>query len=206
MRLVKSIFSVNFRTTFPSNFFILLCAVTLLQISGDIELNSGPKKTKVRVRMSRSEMFVFQKIWRTLFSCNIHFEIRPVALFPTNLSFFHLNFNIITAHNFRKISLFEAYINLTHVFLRQIQTQVFQMTMSDLPYQDKICLEQNILPILEESIIKELCEEFKRAFKRVSRYSRCSFDSIPLFKGTPFVRFVFKIKKVLWFHYTDHRA
>ena len=140
MRLVKSIFSVNFRTTFPSNFFILLCAVTLLQISGDIELNSGPKKTRVRVRMSRSEMFVFQKIWRTLFSCNIHFEIRPVALFPTNLSLFHLNFNIITAHNFRKISLFEAcinliyvfeayinlvyvfeaYINLIHVFLRQI--------------------------------------------------------------------------------------
>ena len=117
MRLVKSIFSVNFRTTFPSNFFILLCAVTLLQISGDIELNSGPKKTKVRVRMSRSEMFVFQKIWRTLFSCNIHFEIRPVALFPTNLSFFHLNFNIITAHNFRKISLFEAYINLIYVFV-----------------------------------------------------------------------------------------
>ena len=29
------------------------------------------------------EMFVFQKIWRALFSCNTCFEIRPFALSPT---------------------------------------------------------------------------------------------------------------------------
>ena len=28
------------------------------------------------------EMFVFQKIWYTLFSCNTRFEIRPFALLP----------------------------------------------------------------------------------------------------------------------------
>ena len=29
-------------------------------------------------------MFVFRKIWRALFSCNTHSEIRPFALLPTN--------------------------------------------------------------------------------------------------------------------------
>ena len=29
-------------------------------------------------------MFVFRKIWRVLFSCNTHFEIRPFASLPTN--------------------------------------------------------------------------------------------------------------------------
>ena len=30
-------------------------------------------------------MFVFQKIWRALFSLNTRFEILPFALLPTNL-------------------------------------------------------------------------------------------------------------------------
>ena len=30
-------------------------------------------------------MFIFWKIWRALFSCNTHFEIRPFALLPTIL-------------------------------------------------------------------------------------------------------------------------
>ena len=29
-------------------------------------------------------MFIFRKIWRTLFSCNTRFEIRPFALLPAN--------------------------------------------------------------------------------------------------------------------------
>ena len=29
-------------------------------------------------------MFVFRKIWRALFSCNILFQIRPFALLPTS--------------------------------------------------------------------------------------------------------------------------
>ena len=32
-------------------------------------------------------MFVFQKIWRALFSWNTRFEIRPFALLPTNSRF-----------------------------------------------------------------------------------------------------------------------
>ena len=28
----------------------------------------------------------FRKIWRALFSCNTHFEIRPFVLLPTNCS------------------------------------------------------------------------------------------------------------------------
>ena len=31
-------------------------------------------------------MFVFQKIWRALFSCNTQFEIRPFALLPTKIN------------------------------------------------------------------------------------------------------------------------
>ena len=30
-------------------------------------------------------IFVFQKTWRALFSCNIRFEIRSFALFPKDL-------------------------------------------------------------------------------------------------------------------------
>ena len=26
-------------------------------------------------------MFIYRKIWRALFSCNTHFEVRPFALF-----------------------------------------------------------------------------------------------------------------------------
>ena len=37
----------------------------------------------VRVRIRGLEMFVFRKIWRTLFFWNIRFEIRPFALLPT---------------------------------------------------------------------------------------------------------------------------
>ena len=32
-------------------------------------------------------MFVFRKIFRALFSCYLHFEIRPFALLPTSCSF-----------------------------------------------------------------------------------------------------------------------
>ena len=46
MRLDKSIFSVNCRTILANFFWILLCAVTLLLICGDAELNPGPKKIK----------------------------------------------------------------------------------------------------------------------------------------------------------------
>ena len=30
-------------------------------------------------------MFVFRKIWSALFSCYLHFEIRPFALLPTKI-------------------------------------------------------------------------------------------------------------------------
>ena len=33
-------------------------------------------------------MFVFWKIWHALFSCNTCFEIRPLALLPTNYTIF----------------------------------------------------------------------------------------------------------------------
>ena len=31
-------------------------------------------------------MFIFWKIWRALYSCNTHFEIRPFAFLPTSSS------------------------------------------------------------------------------------------------------------------------
>ena len=39
-----------------------------------------PFKQVTSVRIREQEMFVFQKIWSALFSCNTHFEIRPFAL------------------------------------------------------------------------------------------------------------------------------
>ena len=35
-------------------------------------------------------MFVFQKIWRALFSWNTRFEIRPSALLPNNKSTYNM--------------------------------------------------------------------------------------------------------------------
>ena len=46
MRVAKSIFSTNFRTTLAKYLFMLLCGINLLLICGDDELNPGPKKTK----------------------------------------------------------------------------------------------------------------------------------------------------------------
>ena len=40
--------------------------------------------TPARVRIRWFEIFVFWKIWRTLFSCNTCFKIRPFALLPTS--------------------------------------------------------------------------------------------------------------------------
>ena len=37
-------------------------------------------------------MFVFWKIWRSLFSCYLRFEIRPFALLPTNSLLTETNF------------------------------------------------------------------------------------------------------------------
>ena len=45
-----------------------------------------PPDTHMHIR--RQEMFVFQKIWHALFSCNIRFESFPFALLATKLSLF----------------------------------------------------------------------------------------------------------------------
>ena len=46
VRVPKSIFSMNFKTTLAKYLFMVICGITLLLIFGGVELNPGPKKTK----------------------------------------------------------------------------------------------------------------------------------------------------------------
>ena len=72
LRRISAVFSIGFLSS-------------VIRQKGESQ-NGCFKKTK---HSKFSEMFVFRKIWRALFSWNIRFEIRPFALLPTlcDLSF-----------------------------------------------------------------------------------------------------------------------
>ena len=54
------------------------------QVKGHVRVRIWGVKNVRRVRIRRQKIFLFRKIWRALFSCNSHFEIRPLTLLPTN--------------------------------------------------------------------------------------------------------------------------
>ena len=73
----------------------------------------------IRVCIWGLDTFVFWKIWRVMFFCYLHFEIRLFALLPTNWRkclFFNGSCSVLASENFTKIYIAVTHINMVSLF------------------------------------------------------------------------------------------